>query len=149
LPQIQECGGQPCDTGNSLSTKLSIFESERWLDWSQLSEDDGWNSNQGFYEVSEEAQQARGHWARKWINARNEELIVVVCHHGFLRMLTGKLRIHPPNSLAWTDTYLLLTGAVKDSPESVWPNAEAREYSIIDDENYSFVRVIDSDLGIE
>lgn len=91
LPELQECGSEPCDTGSDLSSKQKLFASASWLDWQHCS--DGWNGNEGFYEASEVAQQARGEWARRWMRKRGDEdevaAIVVVCHHGFLRMLTG------------------------------------------------------------
>jgi broad specificity phosphatase PhoE len=85
LPQLQECGNQPCDTGDDLASTKTMFP-QQFLDWSECT--DGWNSNRGFYEASEEKQAERAKWVRRWIRERPEEKVVVICHHGFLRRIT-------------------------------------------------------------
>lgn len=88
LPALQECGAEPCDTGESIEIKRERFPS--WMDWSHCVK--GWNSNKGFYEANEEKQNQRGKFMRKYIRARTEEVIVVICHHGILRRMCQSVR---------------------------------------------------------
>ncbi|KDE09875.1 hypothetical protein MVLG_00273 [Microbotryum lychnidis-dioicae p1A1 Lamole] len=107
LPQVQECGDQPCDTGGELSRVQAMFPHE-WLDWSECTE--GWNSNQGFYQATEEKQMERAKWVRRWIRSRTEDNVVIVSHHGFLRRIT--------KTPAYDDCGV----------RAAWANVELREY---------------------
>ncbi|SCV73433.1 BQ2448_7359 [Microbotryum intermedium] len=143
LPQVQECGDQPCDTGGELSQVQAMFPQE-WLDWSECTE--GWNSNQGFYQATEEKQLERAKmiwltkdlwslgrpskWVRRWIRSRTEDNVVLVSHHGFLRRIT--------KIPAYDDCGV----------RAAWANVELREYGFKDetgqDEEADVVRIPNS-----
>lgn len=105
LPQLQEVGWEPCDLGQPLElTRSQIPFDAPWLDWSLVESEPDWNRNKGFYEATEWKQLERARWVRRWLRARSEEVVVVVCHAGFLRRMTGA------------------------PPKSAWMNAEIREF---------------------
>lgn len=84
-PELQECGKEPCDTGGDLEDTKQLFD-QPFLDWSHCTA--GWNAKQGFYEATEEKQQARARWVRRYLRGMTAEKVVVVAHNGFLRRIT-------------------------------------------------------------
>lgn len=85
LPQLQENGPTPADTG-SCRTELEGQDEFEGIDFSLL--EDGWNSKSGFWASDEGSLRRRAGWTRKWIEARPEDEIVMVSHGGALRYLT-------------------------------------------------------------
>ncbi|KAI0793286.1 phosphoglycerate mutase-like protein [Abortiporus biennis] len=102
LPQLQECGDLPCDTG-SPREHLESNPEFSGLDFSLVTED--WTSKAGFYASTDEALKARARWNRRWLRSRPEREIVVVSHGDCLRYITQGYNTHEP-----------------------WANAEVREY---------------------
>ncbi|KAM0791875.1 hypothetical protein ACM66B_004130 [Microbotryomycetes sp. NB124-2] len=110
MPECVETGSgvKPCDTGSDLEETKLLFPQE-FLDWSRCRP--GWNENKGFYDSSEQGLRNRAKWFRRYLRDECEtEIVVVVCHFGFLRRITKT----PP------------AGAV-------WPNSELREYRFRDE----------------
>lgn len=93
LPQIQECGAEPCDRAASLEETKAMFP-QAFLDWTTCdpaidSRAQGWDTKEGFYAPVEERQVERARWFRMWMRDEcRAEKLVVVCHHGFLRRIT-------------------------------------------------------------
>lgn len=105
LPHLQECGWEPCDIGGPLDdTRTQTPFNADWLDWSLCEREPDWNQDRGIFEAKEPVQVERARWVRRWLRARGEPIVVVVCHAGFLRRLT------------------------KLAPGTPWANVECREY---------------------
>ncbi|EGF97732.1 uncharacterized protein MELLADRAFT_28474, partial [Melampsora larici-populina 98AG31] len=85
LPQLQENGCSPADTGSSRSELEGDKEFEG-IDFSLLA--DGWNSKSGVWSSDKHSLKHRAGWTRTWLAARPEEEIVVVSHGGALRYIT-------------------------------------------------------------
>ncbi|GAA6059834.1 hypothetical protein JCM10212_003746 [Sporobolomyces blumeae] len=128
LPELQECGSWPCDTGADLDETKERFKSADFLDWASVEAKPEWNQNKGKFEATEAKNVARAKWIRKWIKARPEKTIVCVTHHGTLRRLTKAPNAHDRQL---TPTHLQ------------WSNAELREYRFKDedDDEADLVRV--------
>ncbi|KAH9816235.1 histidine phosphatase superfamily [Melampsora americana] len=93
LPQLQENGSSPADTGSS---RLDLERDKEFegIDFSLL--DDGWNSKSGVWSSDEDSLRQRAGWTRKWLAARPEEEIVVVSHGGALRYITEDYADYEP-----------------------------------------------------
>ena len=128
LPELQECGSWPCDTGDNLDSTKERFSAADFLDWSTVEEKPDWNKNKGIFQATEAKNVARAKWVRKWLKSRPEKTIVCVTHHGTLRRLTKAPNAH---NRQLTPTHLQ------------WSNAELREYRFKDedDEEADLVRV--------
>ena len=85
LPELQEVGDLPSDTGSNVTTLNEKFKNEP-IDFSLLPED--WNSKTGRWAFDREAIERRCRDARQWLRSREEEAIVVVSHGGALHYLT-------------------------------------------------------------
>ncbi|GAA5905495.1 uncharacterized protein JCM6883_005350 [Sporobolomyces salmoneus] len=135
LPELQECGSWPCDTGDDLDKTKERFKAADFLDWSTVESKPDWNKNRGVFETTEKKNVARAKWVRQWLKSRPEGKIVVVTHHGLLRRLTKAPNAH---NRQLTPTHLQ------------WSNAELREYKFKDededDEEADLVQVKDSVL---
>ncbi|GAA5964057.1 hypothetical protein JCM8115_000887 [Rhodotorula mucilaginosa] len=87
LPQLQECGSWPCDTGGPLEETKAQFPQE-WLDWSECERYPEWNQNSGAFRCDDEDNNVdRARWVRNYIRSRKEKHVVVVSHHGLLRRI--------------------------------------------------------------
>ena len=87
LPQLQECGSWPCDTGGPLEETKAQFPQE-WLDWSECERYPEWNQNSGAFKCDDEDNNVdRARWVRNYIRSRKEKHVVVVSHHGLLRRI--------------------------------------------------------------
>ncbi|GAA5972665.1 hypothetical protein JCM21900_002365 [Sporobolomyces salmonicolor] len=133
LPELQECGSWPCDTGGPLSLTKARFASAPFLDWSECEAQPDWNLKRGKYEATEEKNVVRAKWIRRWIRERKEDKVVLVGHHGILRRIVKAPNAH--------DRLL--------SPIQ-WENAELREFAFKDltgeDDEADLVRVAGSIL---
>ncbi|GAA5953654.1 hypothetical protein JCM3765_006928 [Sporobolomyces pararoseus] len=128
LPELQECGNWPCDTGDELERTKERFKTADFLDWSTVESKPDWNKNRGMFEATEPKNVARAKWVRQWLKSRPERVVVLVTHHGLLRRLTKAPNAH---NRQLTPTHLQ------------WSNAELREYRFKeeDDEEADLVRV--------
>ncbi|KAL5345539.1 hypothetical protein ACLOAV_009289 [Pseudogymnoascus australis] len=81
LAEFQENSAKPCDTG---SDAKAMAEEWRAFDWSTV--DPVFPAKTGLYEFSKEALTRRGEAARRWLRGREEKVIAVVSHAGFLRV---------------------------------------------------------------
>ncbi|KAM0746978.1 PGAM-domain-containing protein [Meredithblackwellia eburnea MCA 4105] len=130
LPQLQECGSSPCDTGSALPTTIAHFPP--WLGeyFSTVWDEPDWNQNRGMFDPEEGKQRERARWVRRWLRERGEDVVVVVSHHGFLRRVCGL-----PTKVGVTQ----------------WDNCEAREYQFVDptaeDDDAEVERVADVTIG--
>ncbi|KAL8940521.1 MAG: hypothetical protein Q9216_002771 [Gyalolechia sp. 2 TL-2023] len=86
LPEVQETGGFPCDTGSKLSA-IKVEFKDKPVNFTRVPED--WDSKQGKWAANTAAIGARCREARKWLKGREEDAIVVVTHGGLLHHLTG------------------------------------------------------------
>ncbi|BGP57534.1 hypothetical protein JCM8202v2_005178 [Rhodotorula sphaerocarpa] len=94
LPQLQECGSWPCDTGAPLEVTKSLFP-QPWLDWTEVDRHPEWNRNEGAFRCDDEQNNvARARWVRNYIRQRKERHVVVVSHHGLLRRLVKAPHAH-------------------------------------------------------
>ncbi|KAL9131648.1 MAG: hypothetical protein Q9217_000459 [Psora testacea] len=85
LPEVQETGDVPCDTGTDIAVLRKEMEGKP-IDLGRLT--DGWNSNIGKWSPAAEAVKKRAREVRQWLKARPEKEIVVVTHGGFLHFIT-------------------------------------------------------------
>lgn len=81
LAEFQENSAKPCDTGSDAKAMA-----EEWpaFDWSTV--DPVFPAKTGLYEFSKEGLTRRGEAARRWLRGREEKVIAVVSHAGFLRV---------------------------------------------------------------
>ncbi|GAA5939984.1 hypothetical protein JCM3775_003246 [Rhodotorula graminis] len=114
LPQLQECGAFPCDTGAPLAETKERFP-QPWLDWSEVERNVEWNRNEGVFEATEEKNVARARWVRHFIRSRPEKQVVVISHHGLLRRIVKAPHAHDR-----------LKSPIQ------WQNAALREYQYAD-----------------
>jgi broad specificity phosphatase PhoE len=80
-PEWQENSDKPCDTGTDIPTMAKEWPQ---FDWSVV--DPQYPSKTGLYEFSRRGLRERGIAARKWLRNRQEKVIAVVSHSGFLRV---------------------------------------------------------------
>ncbi|KAL9104246.1 MAG: hypothetical protein Q9163_000794 [Psora crenata] len=85
LPELQEIGDVPCDTGTDIPVLKEEMEGKP-IDLSRLM--DGWNTKSGKWSPTDDAVAERARVARRWLKARPEKHIIVVTHGGFLHFLT-------------------------------------------------------------
>ena len=85
LPEAQETGEIPCDTGSDVETLQNEFK-EQPVDLGLVTE--GWNSKQGKWASTSDRIVVRAQEVRQWLKARPENEIVLVTHGGFLHYLT-------------------------------------------------------------
>ncbi|KAG0144010.1 hypothetical protein CROQUDRAFT_660547 [Cronartium quercuum f. sp. fusiforme G11] len=104
LPQLQENGSSPADTGSSRA-ELEKQEEFEGIDFSLL--EDEWNSKSGVWSPSETSLRKRAGWTRQWLAERPEEEIVIVSHGGALRYLTEDYASHQPWGNTECRTYTL------------------------------------------
>lgn len=127
LPEAQETSDLPCDTGSSVPTLESEFNSSiTKVDFSLLHSD--WNSKTGKWSPASYAIEARAREARVFLRNLGEETqknggkdvnIVLVTHGGFLHYFTQD----------WD-------GAL-GSVGTGWSNTEFRSYNFLDGEDAS------------
>lgn len=115
LPDAQEVGDLPCDTGSPLAQLTAEFSAG--VDLSLVSHD--WQLKTGRYRRNTEALAERAKDVRMWLREKCIELdgegdVVLVTHGGFLHFLTED----------WTD-YDPLAG-------TGWTNTEFRTYEFLD-----------------
>lgn len=85
LPELQEVGDWPCDTGSDLAVIREEFEGKP-VDLSRVPDD--WNSNKGQWGPGDDVVKKRAAKVRQWLKARKEKNIVVVTHGGLVHYLT-------------------------------------------------------------
>jgi broad specificity phosphatase PhoE len=86
VPDLQEIGTRPCDTGSSVHQLVTDFPDFR----EQLTNlPDAWHQKQMEEENQERVWRQAGEKARIWLMERQEEVVVVVTHNGLLRSLLG------------------------------------------------------------
>ena len=85
LPETQEIGDVPCDTGSDVEVLRKEMEGKP-VDLSLVHE--GWNSKTGKWAAKADAIEVRAKEARLWLKARPEKEIVIVTHGGFLHFFT-------------------------------------------------------------
>ncbi|OBT70146.1 hypothetical protein VE03_00373 [Pseudogymnoascus sp. 23342-1-I1] len=81
LAEFQENSAKPCDTGSDPQALAAAWPA---FDWSAL--DPAFPAKTGLYEFSKEGLTRRGEAARRWLRAREEKVVAVVSHAGFLRV---------------------------------------------------------------
>ena len=84
LPEAQETGNVPCDTGSDPEALKKEFASLP-VDFGLVK--DGWNSKAGKWAADSDALRARAKEVRQWLKARPEKEIVLITHGGFLHFL--------------------------------------------------------------
>ncbi|KAL8736768.1 MAG: hypothetical protein Q9166_000134 [cf. Caloplaca sp. 2 TL-2023] len=151
LADFQETSDLPCDTGSDLNILKEEFK-DKHVHLCMLPED--WNSKKGKWAPHQDAIAARCREARKWLKARDEEVIVVVTHGGLLHYLTedwtGSLKLQGNNA-----TRFLRRMKKKIFPSSAhkpnctgtgWENTEFRSYRFVDgdDDNASMEEIDES-----
>ncbi|KAF3920606.1 hypothetical protein ABW21_db0202711 [Orbilia brochopaga] len=83
LPEVQETSANPCDTGRPTNDLKRLFPR---LDFSECDRTNWLVKKHGFY--TRENLALRAAFVRKWLYEREEKVIAVVTHSGFLRWLT-------------------------------------------------------------
>ena len=143
LPQLQECGAFPCDTGAPLAETKELFP-QPWLDWSEVERNVEWNRNEGVFEATEDKNVARARWVRHFIRSRPEKQVVVISHHGLLRRIVKAPHAHDrlksvrrpvPSSSPHSRAPFLtpLAPRARPRPQPIqWQNAALREYHYAD-----------------
>ena len=91
LPDLQEVGDYPCDTGSDVEILKKAMEGKP-VDLSHVH--DNWNTKKGEWGPADEKVIQRASKVRQWLKARPEKNIVVVTHGGLVHYLTGD----------WTDS---------------------------------------------
>ena len=84
LPEAQETGAVPCDVGSDLEVLKKEFETLP-VDLSLVHE--GWNSKTGRWVADADAVRERALFVRRWLRDREEDVICLVSHGGFLHYL--------------------------------------------------------------
>ena len=85
LPELQEVGDWPCDTGSDIAILREELEGKP-VDLSRVPDD--WNNNQGEWGPADDVVNKRAAKVRQWLKARSEKNIVVVTHGGLVHYLT-------------------------------------------------------------
>ena len=85
LPELQETGNIPCDTGSPVKVLEDKYK-DRLVDLGLL--DGQWHVKKGKYAQTDAKISARAKEARQWLMAREETDIVVVTHGGYLHHIT-------------------------------------------------------------
>lgn len=85
LPELQETGDIPCDTGSPLKV-LERNYAGKPVDLGLL--DGEWHVKRGKYAQTDPKITARARAARRWLKDRAESDIVVVTHGGYLHYIT-------------------------------------------------------------
>ncbi|KAI0410465.1 histidine phosphatase superfamily [Xylaria grammica] len=91
LPELQECGRYPCDTG-SPRDQLEADPEFAGFNFELLTPE--WNSKEGFWDSEEPALENRAKWVRQFLRNRPEKTIVVVAHGGIIRRITAAATGH-------------------------------------------------------
>lgn len=86
LPELQEVGAWPCDTGSDIEVLKKELEGKP-VDLSRIPDD--WNSKRGEWSPMHDVVMKRASKVRQWLKARPEKNIVVVTHGGLVHYLTG------------------------------------------------------------
>ena len=84
LPEAQETGAVPCDIGSDLEVLEKEFETLP-VDLSLVHE--GWNSKTGCWAPDADAVRERALLVRRWLRDREEDVICLVSHGGFMHYL--------------------------------------------------------------
>ncbi|MCJ1386269.1 hypothetical protein MMC17_009395 [Xylographa soralifera] len=84
LPEVQETGAVPCDIGSDPEVLEKEFETLP-VDLSLVHE--GWNSKTGCWAINAGAVQKRALFVRRWLRDREEDVICLISHGGFLHYL--------------------------------------------------------------
>lgn len=84
LPELQETGDLPCDTGSDVEVLWKEFGES--VDLNLI--DENWNIKKGQWAPTKDAVNKRARNARQWLKNRPEKQIVVVTHGGLLHCLT-------------------------------------------------------------
>jgi broad specificity phosphatase PhoE len=84
LPEAQETGALPCDIGSDPEVLAEEFETLP-VDLSLVHE--GWNSKTGRSAVDTDAIRERALFVRRWLREREEDVICMVSHGGFMHYL--------------------------------------------------------------
>ena len=84
LPEAQETGALPCDIGSDPEALEKEFETLP-VDLSLVHE--GWNSKTGRGAADADAVRERALFVRRWLRDREEDVICLVSHGGFLHYL--------------------------------------------------------------
>ena len=84
LPEAQETGNVPCDTGSDPAALKKEF-ADLPVDFGLVKE--GWNSKVGKWAPDADSLRARAKEVRQWLKARPEKEIVLVTHGGILHFL--------------------------------------------------------------
>ena len=85
LPELQEVGDWPCDTGSDVAVLREELEGQP-VDLSRIPDD--WNSKAGEWGSTDGVVTKRAAKVRQWLKARPEKNIVVVTHGGLVHYLT-------------------------------------------------------------
>lgn len=85
LPELQEIGNLPCDTGSDLDVLIKEM-ADKPVDLSLVEK--GWEIKEGRWAPIEGALVKRAREVRQWLRARPEKEIALVSHHGLLHFLT-------------------------------------------------------------
>ena len=85
LPELQETGEIPCDTGSPVHVLVEKYK-DLPVDLGLL--DGEWHVKRGKYAQTDAKISARAKVARQWLQAREESDIVVVTHGGYLHHIT-------------------------------------------------------------
>lgn len=141
LPQLQECGSWPCDTGAPIETTKRLFPQE-YLDWTEVDRHPEWNENTGAFRCDDERNNVeRARWVRNYIRQRKEKHVVVVSHHGLLRRLVKAPHAHNRMKSVSTsfaarglDAPALTRGGPLPCSQPIqWENAALRVYRFTDE----------------
>jgi len=84
LPEAQETGLLPCDTGSDPEVLKKEFGTST-VDLSLVQE--GWNSKTGRWAADTDLVRERALYVRRWLRDREEDVICLVSHGGFLHYL--------------------------------------------------------------
>ena len=85
LPEAQEVGDVPCDTGSDPEKLREEMKGEP-VDLRRVKK--GWNTKKGRWAPTADALEKRARETRQWLKVRPEKEIVLVTHGGFLHYFT-------------------------------------------------------------